>query len=60
MKPGTGWIWCWTKSRISVPYQQIYIDKSQNRVDDMWMMNGIAEIESKAEFNKDVHGYGRS
>lgn len=32
----------------SVPYQQIYIDKSQNRVDDTVNDERIAEIESKA------------
>ena len=32
----------------SVPYQQIYIDKSQNRVDDIVDDERIAEIESKA------------
>lgn len=32
----------------SVPYQQIYIDKSQNRVDDTVDDERIAEIESKA------------
>lgn len=32
----------------SVPYQQIYIDKSQNRVDDTVDDERVAEIESKA------------
>lgn len=32
----------------SVPYQQIYIDKSQNRVEDTVDDERIAEIESKA------------
>lgn len=32
----------------SIPYQQIYIDKSQNKVDDTISDERIAEIESKA------------
>ncbi len=32
----------------SVPYQQIYIDKSQNKIDDTISDERIAEIESKA------------
>ena len=32
----------------SVPYQQIYIDKSQNRIDDYIDDERIAEIETKA------------
>ena len=32
----------------SVPYQQIYIDKSQNRIDDCIDVERIAEIEAKA------------
>lgn len=32
----------------SVPYQQIYIDKSQNKIDDTISGERIAEIESKA------------
>ena len=33
----------------SVPYQQIYIDKSQNRIDDTISDERIAEIEAKAK-----------
>ena len=33
----------------SVPYQQIYIDKSQNRIDDYIDDERIAEIEAKAK-----------
>ena len=33
----------------SVPFQQIYIDKSQNRIDDTVDQERITEIESKAE-----------
>lgn len=33
----------------SVPYQQIYIDKSQNRIDDYIDDERIADIEAKAK-----------
>ena len=32
----------------SVPYQQIYIDKSQNRIDDYIDDERVADIEAKA------------
>ena len=33
----------------SVPYQQIYIDKSQNRIDEEYTQEEISDIRSKAE-----------
>ena len=33
----------------SLPYQQIYIDKSQNKIDDEISPERLAEIEAKAQ-----------